>query len=137
MAMRGRKPVPLRLQTEDKSILQKIARSQSLPWYQVRRARILLAMAAGQRVQIIAQQMPCATRTVRRTCQLYENQGLRGILKPVHRTGHPNRISPPATSASGTISVSGSTGGRTAYHPLVKPGFSTPSNGGRHCPDAQ
>jgi hypothetical protein len=48
--MRGRKPECLSLQAEDIPLLQQIARSQVLPWYQVRRARIVLAMAEGQRV---------------------------------------------------------------------------------------
>ena len=105
--MRGRRPAPLQLRTEDKGILQKIARSYSLPWYQVRRARIVLAVAGGQRVQTVAQQMQCATRTVRRTCQLYEAQGLRGLLKPVHRTGRPTRISPPPAGTNSAAGVSG------------------------------
>ena len=66
--MRGRKPECLSLRTEDIPLLQQIARSQVLPWYQVRRARIVLAMAKGQRVQTVAFQMQCAPRTVRRTC---------------------------------------------------------------------
>lgn len=108
--MRGRRPTPLLLRAEDASSLQQIARSHSSPWYQVRRARIVLAIAEGQRVQAVAQKMECATRTVRRTCQIYETQGLKGLLKLVHRAGHPNQISPPTTGATDTTRVFG-TGG--------------------------
>ena len=108
--MRGRKPTHLLLRAEDVSSLQQIARSHSLPWYQVRRARIVLAIAEGQRVQAVAQKMEWATRTVRRTGQIYETQGLKGLLKRVHRAGHPNQISPPAAGATGATSVLGTRG---------------------------
>jgi hypothetical protein len=45
--MRGRKPRPIEVASDDVSALQQIARSQTRPWYQVRRARILLGIADG------------------------------------------------------------------------------------------
>ena len=42
--MRGRKPCPLSIGSHDRTILQEVARSETLPWYQVRRARTVLAM---------------------------------------------------------------------------------------------
>jgi len=37
--MRGRRPYPLLIDTHDRTIPQEVARSETLPWYQVRRAR--------------------------------------------------------------------------------------------------
>ena len=47
--MRGRKPDVLTIVSPDISELERIAHSDALPWYQVRRARIVLGIAAGQR----------------------------------------------------------------------------------------
>jgi hypothetical protein len=52
--MRGRKPRPIEIPSDDLPALQQIARSQSRPWYQVRRARILLGIAEGAQTQILA-----------------------------------------------------------------------------------
>ena len=43
--MRGRKPRPIEIAPVDIPAVQQIARSQARPWYQVRRARILLGIA--------------------------------------------------------------------------------------------
>ena len=43
--MRGRKPRPIEIAPDDLPLLQQIAHSQIRPWYQVRRARILLGIA--------------------------------------------------------------------------------------------
>ena len=45
--MRGRRPRRLAIDPTELTILQRVARSDSLPWYQVRRARIVLANARG------------------------------------------------------------------------------------------
>ena len=51
--MRGRKPRGLSLAAHDKSILEQIARSRTLPWFQVQHARLpvlealLLAQPSG------------------------------------------------------------------------------------------
>ena len=54
--MRGRKPRPIEIASGDTSaFLQQIARSQTRPWYQVRRARILLGEITHEpRAQILA-----------------------------------------------------------------------------------
>src|SRR5271168_1582785 len=74
--MRGRKPRPIEIAPGDLPILQQIARSQSRPWYQVRRARILLGIADGAQTQILAFLTQCDESTVRRTCRRYERLGL-------------------------------------------------------------
>jgi transposase len=92
--MRGRKPHPLAVGRADLTRLQRIARSLCSPWYQVRRARIILARADGQRTRDIAQQVHCDVRTVRRTCHRYEGFGLSGLLARAKRPGRPAQISP-------------------------------------------
>ena len=93
--MRGRKPSPLPIDTHDRAILKEIARSEALPWYQVRRARTVLAVAAGQRTEAIASRLECDAGTVWRTCQRYKDSGVRGLLDAPQRPGRPARISPP------------------------------------------
>jgi hypothetical protein len=118
--MRGRNPQPLCLSADEEATLQRIAESQTRPWYQVRRARIVLGVATGQRVQTLAEQMQCTPRTIGRTCHLYRQQGLNGLLAHFHRAGRPLAISPPAARPDRGISVSGTDSEGFAYHPLVE-----------------
>ncbi len=92
--MRGRKPRPIEVAPEDLPVLQQIAQSQTRPWYQVRRARILLGIAEGGRTQTLAFQTQCNESTVRRTCHRYERLGLSDLLDLPPRSGHPIAISP-------------------------------------------
>src|SRR3954467_14488570 len=93
--MRGRKPCPLAISRHDRTILQQVARSETLPWYQVRRARTVLAIAAGQRTAAVASPLECGVGTVRRPCRRYSDAGVSGLLDEPHRTGRPARTSPP------------------------------------------
>src|SRR5437016_1707109 len=90
--MRGRKPLRLKVRGADIPRLEDIAHSLCLPWYQVRRARMVLARRAGERTQSIAQRLQCSVRTVRRTCLRYEYLGLRGLLVLADRPGRPAQI---------------------------------------------
>lgn len=98
--MRGRKPHVLQIAPDDKPLLQQLARSQTRPWYQVQHARIVLAMAAGERVQAVASQLQCDPSTVWRVCRRYEQTGMAGVVERTPRAGHPLRISPPAAGAN-------------------------------------
>jgi len=89
--MRGRNPDCLSIAPHDIDRLHKTAHSDSLPWYQVRRARIVLAMAAGERKCDVAAQMECGPATVWRTCVLYRQDGLEGLLTD-GREGHSGRL---------------------------------------------
>ena len=62
--MRGRKPDGFRIRPADEPDLLQIARSQSLPWFQVQRARIVLARATGDRTVAVADQFQCDEATV-------------------------------------------------------------------------
>ena len=72
--MRGRKPKPLSIGRHDRVVLQDVALSETLPWYQVRRARTVLAIAAGPRTAAVAAHLECDVGTVRRTCQRYRDR---------------------------------------------------------------
>ena len=50
-----------------------------------------LSIAQGQRVHRVAFQMQCSPRTVRRSCLLYEEKGLLGLLASFQRPGRPAR----------------------------------------------
>jgi transposase len=88
--MRGRKPQVLTISPPDLSELHRIAHSDTLPWYQVRRARIVLGISAGLRREDIAEQLDCDEATVWRSCQRYRKLGLTGLLAD-HRRGHSGR----------------------------------------------
>ena len=78
--MRGRKPEVLTIHSPDIADLERIAHCDSSPWYQVRRARIILGIAQGQRREDLATQLECDESTIWRTCQRYRDAGLSGLL---------------------------------------------------------
>src|SRR5262249_43193199 len=67
--MRGRRPRPLVLADADTPILQAVARSRRLAWFQVQHARIVLAVAAGEPIRAIASRLECDRATVWRVCR--------------------------------------------------------------------
>jgi transposase len=91
--MRGRKPRPLTISRADLPRLQQMARSLSLPWFKVRRARIVLAVAAREKIAAVAGQVQCNVSTVRRICHRYRQKGLSGLVACPSRPGRPARIS--------------------------------------------
>jgi hypothetical protein len=84
--MRGRKPRQLTIAVADSAVLRLIAKGDGVPWYQVQRARIVLAIAAGERTQEVAKEMNCDEATVWRTCRRYEQAGLSGLLADGRRS---------------------------------------------------
>lgn len=108
--MRGRKPRDFTLAPAEALVLQQLARSQTRPWYQVQHARIVLAIAEGERIQRVASQVDCDATTVWRVCRRYEQQGLAGLITRAPRAGRPLQISPSATGSTGPIGLPG-TGG--------------------------
>src|SRR5215468_5545603 len=105
--MRGRKPRPLTLSAADLPILQGVARSRRLPWFQVQHARLVLAVAAGDSIQAVAARLECDPATVWRVCRRYEQGGLRRLLLDEPRLGRPQEISPPATGSDRRAGLSG------------------------------
>jgi hypothetical protein len=120
--MRGRKPNSLTLSPGDDLVLREVARSDSAPWYQVRRARIVLAIAAGERRHVVAEHMQCDEATVWRTCHRYEESGLAGLLTDHRkgRSGRSDRISPPPEGSDRRVGLSGTGRQGAAHHSLVQ-----------------
>src|SRR5271163_5296348 len=67
-----------------------MAHSDTLPWFRVRRARIVLGIAAGRRRELLASQLDCDESTIWRACQRYRRSGLVGLLAD-QRQGHSGR----------------------------------------------
>lgn len=88
--MRGRRPEGLTILTPDIRELERIAHREMSPWYQVRRARIVLGIAAGLRREDLACQLECDESTIWRACQTYRHSGLAGLLAD-RRQGHSGR----------------------------------------------
>jgi hypothetical protein len=88
--MRGRRPDELIIRASDQSKLERVAHSDALPWFRVRRARIVLGIAAGRRREVLASELACDESTIWRTCQRYQRVGLIGLLAD-QRLGHSGR----------------------------------------------
>ena len=131
--MRGRRPRPLTLAADDVAILQMIARSRSRPWFQIQHARILLGVAAGQRVQTLALQMQCDAATVWRVCRSYEERGLDVVLREATRPGRPQQLSPPPARSDRTVGLPGANRQGVAHHPLDQFRLGSPGGQRRDC----
>src|SRR5271166_4494823 len=94
--MRGRRPEQLTIARRHVDVLHAAAQSGSLPWFQVQRAKIVLAIAAGERQCSIAARLECDEATVWRACQPYRKDGLAGLFGDGRQgnSGHPQQISP-------------------------------------------
>jgi transposase len=94
--MRGRRPTKLTLARRDQDVLSSVAHSGSLPWSQVQRAKIVLAIAAGERQCSVAARLECDAVTVWRACQRYRQGGLACLFADGRQDnlGHPQQISP-------------------------------------------
>src|SRR5580765_7207440 len=127
--MRGRKPRAVTVDPADVPALERVARAQSAPWFQVRRARAVLAVAGGDRVEAVAGRLGCDRGTVWRTCRLYEREGVPGLLAGPDRSGRPERLSPPGEGPDRPARLPGAGGPGAAHHPLGqrRPG---PAGGG-------
>jgi hypothetical protein len=93
--MRGRRPRLLTIQAADTPILEAVARSRRLAFFRVQHARIVLAIASGERVGAVASRLECDRATVWRACRRYEQGGLKRLLVDDPRVGRPQEISPP------------------------------------------
>jgi transposase len=94
--MRGRRPEKLTIARRDEDALHSTAHSGSLPWFQVQRAKIVLAIASGERPCSVAARLECDEATVWRACQRYRQDGLASLFADGRQgnAGHPQQISP-------------------------------------------
>jgi hypothetical protein len=86
ISRRGRKPRRVVIARSDVSVLRWVATEPTLPLYQTRRAKIVLAIAAGARTQQVAKEFDCDEATVWRLCRRYEQYGLTGLLADGRRS---------------------------------------------------
>src|SRR4051794_20217842 len=94
--MRGRRPERLKIARRDADALSAAAHSSSLPWFQVQRAKIVLAIAAGEHQSWVAARLECNQTTVWRACQRYRRGGLATLFTDGRRgnSGRLQQISP-------------------------------------------
>ena len=94
--MRGRRPEKLPIARRDADALHAAAHSSSLPWFPVQRAKIVLAIAAGEHQSSVAARLECDEATVWRTCQRYCRGGLATLFTDGRRgnSGRLQQISP-------------------------------------------
>lgn len=94
--MRGRRPDRLTIAQRDQEVLYSVAHCGSLPWFQVQRARIVLAIAAGERQGLVAARLECDEATVWRACQRYRRDSLVGLFDDGRQvnSGRPQQVSP-------------------------------------------
>jgi len=94
--MRGRRPEKLTIARRDQDALHSTAHSGSLPWFQVQRAKIVLAIASGERPCSVAARLECDQATVWRACHRYRQDGLASLFADGRQgnAGHPQQISP-------------------------------------------
>src|SRR5579864_3422255 len=89
--MRGRRPEKLTIARRDQDALHSAAQSSSFPWFQVPRAKIVLARAAGERPCSVAARLECDEATVWRACQRYRRDGLASLVAD-GRQGNSGRL---------------------------------------------
>jgi Winged helix-turn helix len=130
--MRGRKPHSLTIAAADRPILDGVARHRHLCWFQVQHARILLAVAAGEPISVVAARLECDRSTVWRVCRRYERGGLKPLLLDEPRVGRPPEISPPPAGPDRRAGVPGTDRRGVAHHPLDERGLGPPSGRRRH-----
>jgi len=126
--MRGRRPTPLTIAAADLPILEAVARSRRLSWFQVQHARIVLAVARGERVHDVASRLECDRATVWRICRRYERGGLQKLLLDDSRLGRPQEISPPAAGPDRRTRLPGARRRGTASHALDQRGSGPPGH---------
>jgi transposase len=96
--MRGRRPRPLVLRSEDIPALKALVRNGKTEQRVARRAHILLTMAEGERTAQLAARWEQDEATVWRVCRRYEQRGLQAVFD-APRSGRPRAISPPGAGA--------------------------------------
>lgn len=127
--MRGRKPRPLTVAATDRLLLEAVAQSRQLPFFQVQHARVVLAVAAGEPIHAVAARLEYDRTTVWRLCRRYEQAGLQGLLMDCPRLGRPQELSPPPACTNRRTGLPGTDCQGPSHHPLDQSGSGSP--GGR------
>ena len=89
-------PYRIELSDEQRSSLESLARSYTLPYWQVIRAQMVLLAAEGLRNDQIAQRLNCRREVVSQWRKRFFEQGMAGL------EDRPRRGRPPTFSPTGT-----------------------------------
>ena len=89
-------PYRIDLTDEQRSALESLARTYTLPYWQVIRAQMVLLAAEGLRNDQIAQQLNCRREVVSQWRKRFFEQGMAG-LEDRPRRGRPATFSPTGT----------------------------------------
>jgi hypothetical protein len=95
--MPRRSPYLIELSDEERAVLMSLARSYTLPYWQVTRAQMVLMAADGMRNDEIAARLRCGRDVVSQWRKRFFEQRLAG-LEDLPRRGRPPAF-PPLTSA--------------------------------------
>jgi transposase len=93
--MPRRSPYVIRLSDQERAVLESLARSYTLPYWQVTRAQMVLMAAEGMRNDQIAAQQRCGREVVSQWRKRFFEQRLAGL------EDRPRRGRPPAFPPSG------------------------------------
>ncbi len=74
-----KKAIEIELNEEEKSLLEQQARSRTLPFRQVQRARIILLLAQGTSISETARQAGCRRRIAQKWLKRFADNRLKGL----------------------------------------------------------
>ncbi len=94
--MPRRSPYPIELSGEERDLLESLARSYTLPYWQVTRAQMVLLAAEGLRNDQIAGRLNCRREVVSQWRKRFFEQRLAG-LEDLPRRGRPPIFPPSRT----------------------------------------
>jgi len=84
---------PLFLDAADVAMLEEIANCPVWPEFQIRKAKVIMAMANGGRVCEVSEQLGYGPTSIWRFRDQFRKGGVAGLLKVRHRTGRRPRQS--------------------------------------------
>jgi hypothetical protein len=93
-------PIKIELASNEREILEQVARSFAMPHRDVVRAQVILALAKGMTVSAVGRQVGLARRIVCKWAHRFIRKRLRG-LDDAPRSGRPPRFSPDRRRALG------------------------------------
>lgn len=93
-------PIKIELASDEREILEQVARSLAMPHRDVVRAQVILALANGMTVSAVGRQVGLARRIVCKWADRFIRKRLLG-LADAPRSGRPPRFSPDRRRAPG------------------------------------
>lgn len=96
--------IRIELASDEREILEQVARSFAVPHRDVVRAQVILSLAKGMSVSSVGRQVGLARRIVRKWADRFVRKRLLG-LNDAPRSGRPPRFSPDHRDAPGEARV--------------------------------